>query len=450
MSRAKIEIKGKELVELLNNHKKSFIKIQTVEATQQGLLEMHLADLIIDLAGKTQRMSHKVLQKALVEVQGQLGETALKIFSCWNHIVEKIRNQRTGTNLTILQRGVMKLWKDGEGEEKLGKDGEGQHQPSEDQMEPKLRLIQIIHNTMMARVQISGHGLAMLPLMPGKYGQAQVSWDGYLINTLVANSSLPAERFLGSDVGPPQEMQEDHISPAGSSRYPQMSSPAASSMDGLLQVWQDGLAEEGPQQEEDENQAVADGQQEEEENLAVADAQLAEGENQAVAADAQQEDFENQAVADDYQCMLATPEQRTMASYVETTQGKKKITELEQKTVVNLPLQKKPSAVMKRPSCMQKVIKKPSAIKRQASKQKQAFKKSTMGTSKSMHHRLMWYQKGYLAIRQLKTPKRQLASCKSNKNQEESFKIGMTIIKKLERGEIEIKQLKDVMVKMMK
>ena len=117
MSRAKIEIKGKELVELLNHHKKSFIKIQTVEVTQQGLLEMHLADLIMDLAGKTQRMSHKVLQKALVEVQGQLGETALKIFSCWNHVVEKIRNQRTGTYLTLLQRNVMKLWKDGEGQD---------------------------------------------------------------------------------------------------------------------------------------------------------------------------------------------------------------------------------------------------------------------------------------------------------------------------------------------
>ena len=437
MSRAKIEIKGKELVELLNNHKKSIIKIETVEATQQGLLEMHLVDLILDLAGKTQRMSHKVLQKALVEVQGHPGDTALKIFSCWSNIVDKIRNQRTGTHLSFLQKGVMQVWKDGEGEEKLGKDGQGQDQASE---EPKLRLIQIIHNTMMARVQISGHGLAMLPLMPGKYGQAQVSWDGYLINTLVANSSLPAERFLESDVGPPQEIPEDHISPAGSSRYPQMSSPAASSMDGLLQVWQDGLAEEEPQQEEDE--------QEEEENLAVADAQLAEGEKQAVAADAQQEGFESQAVEDDYQGMLATPEQRTMASYVETTQGKKKITEPEQKIVV---MQKKPSAVMKRPSCMQKVIKKPSAIKRPSSKQMQAFKKSTTGISKSMHHRLMWYQKGgYLAIRQLKTPKMQLASCRSNKNQEESFKIGMTIISKLEKGEIEIKQLKDVMVKMMK
>ena len=123
----------------------------------------------------------------------------------------------------------------------------------------------------------------------------------------------------------------------------------------------------------------------------------------------------------------------------------------EQKIVVNLPLKKKPSnAVIKRPSCLQKVMKKPAALKRQASKKKQAFKKSTVGTSKSMRHRLMWYHQGFLAIRQLKTPKRQLASCKSNKNQEESFKIGMTLIRKLEKGEIEINKLKDVMVKMMK
>ena len=314
-------------------------------------------------------------------------------------------------------------------------------------MEPKLRLIQIIHSKMEARVEIPGQGLATLPLMPGKYGQAQVSHDGYTINTLVANSSLPEERFLGSD-GPPQEMQEDHISPAGSSRYPLMSCPAASSMDGLLQVWQD----EDPQQEEDENQAVEDAQQEEDENLAVADAQLEEAVD-----DTQQEDPQNQAVADHYHFTLATQEQRTMASFVETTEGKKKIIEkntpplekkvLEQKIVVNLPLKKKPSnAVIKRPSCLQKMIKKPAALKRQACKKKQAFKKSTVGTSKSMHHRLMWYHQGFLAIRKLKTPKRQLASCKSNKNQEESFKIGMTIIRKLERGEIEIKKLKDVMV----
>ena len=38
--------------------------------------------------------------------------------------------------------------------------------------------------------------MATLPLMPGKYGQACACHDGYLINTLVANASLPAERLI--------------------------------------------------------------------------------------------------------------------------------------------------------------------------------------------------------------------------------------------------------------
>ena len=42
-----------------------------IEATQQGLLEKHLAELMNDLAAKTLRMSHKVLQKAM-QVKGKL------------------------------------------------------------------------------------------------------------------------------------------------------------------------------------------------------------------------------------------------------------------------------------------------------------------------------------------------------------------------------------------
>ena len=96
--------------------------------------------------------------------------------------------------------------------------------------------------------------------------------------------------------GPRQDTQEDHISPAGSSRYHLMSSPAEAPMDCLLQGWQDGQPEEEPQLEEDENQAVAD---------------------------AQQEDPENQAVADDY-FMLATPEQRTMASLLRQLRARRR------------------------------------------------------------------------------------------------------------------------------
>ena len=79
-------------------------------------------------------------------------------------------------------------------------------------------------------------------------------------------------------------------------------------------------------------------------------------------------------------------------------------------------------------------------------KVKEHFKKTTGCPFRTSHHRLMWYRAGgFLAIRQIGGQKKQLVSCKSSKRQEESYQIGMVLIRELEKGAVAVSDLKGLM-----
>ena len=123
------------------------------------------------------------------------------------------------------------------------------------------------------------------------------------------------------------------------------------------------------------------------------------------------------------------PNQRTKANMVDSNNQDKKV----EKTIV----MKKPSGLIKKkPSGLQLQKKKPSGLvkKKPSASKSEAFKKVTESEFRGRCHRLMWYTSGgFLAIRQTAPPKKQLVSCKCKRSQTEAFKIGMILIRQLEK-----------------
>ena len=134
--------------------------------------------------------------------------------------------------------------------------------------------------------------------------------------------------------------------------------------------------------------------------------------------------------------LLQTPCQKTKAAMADSTKASKAHKASKKEEVQKKPAGKQTSTVKSA-----RVAKKPAARK-----VKEHFKKTPECSCRSSLHRLMWYRAGsFLAIRQIAEPKKQLVSCKSSKSQEESYKIGMVLIRQLEKGAVAVSDLKGLM-----
>ena len=222
-------------------------------------------------------------------------------------------------------------------------------------------------------------------------------------------------------------------SPAGSSTYPLVE---------IMEAWEDEEPDQAPQciKDEDMDQdGEGPGQDAEEPD------EDAEGPDQdAAGADQDEEEADQDAelasdliqqrdILDQSHQLLQTPCQKTKAAMADSTKASK-VSKKEE-------VQKKPAGKQTSTMKSARVAKKPAARK-----VKEHFKKTTECPFRISLQRLMWYRAGnFLVIRQIGGQKKQLVSCKSSKSQEESYQIGMVLIRQLEKGAVAVSDLKGLM-----
>ena len=453
-SRAKITLKDEELVKMLQKHQLALQEIQYVGKDQQGILETKLGGLLLEMCQKTARMSHKVLAAAFQKaklMKIDVEATCLKLIHAWATVLEKLKHKKTGQGLSLLQKEFERVRTSAEaGDAEAGDADTTDAGPMEEEKATNdpARLIHILHDSMEAKIVADGKS-HIVPLVPGEKGLAVVKWHGEILQTLVSNKTLPASRLL--EMSPMQVT----ASPAGSSTYPLVE---------IMEAWEDEEPDQAPQcikdedMDQDADKPDQDAKEPEDAEEPDQDAeesdqddQDAEGHDQDAAGHDQDEEeadqdadlasdlLQQRDTLDPSHQLLQTPCQKTKAAMADSTQTSKASKKEE--------VQKKPAG--KQTSAVKRVAKKPGArvVKKPAARKvKEHFKKTTECPFRTSLHRLMWYRAGnFLAIRQIGGQKKQLVSCKSSKSQDESYQIGMVLIRQLEKGAVAVSDLKGLM-----